>query len=154
MRKEERYVDYERFKARYQRIQTMFADVLLEKERLFTKTLPNAITYDKDLVSHSVDGNPLEMYVLACEDEKLDEKLAKYRQYINDWYVLMAVKERDLRASKAIDDRIYVCRYLDGYGIGRMIGELHYSKPSIYRRLKTISRNLEKLRQFETIPVV
>lgn len=147
MRKEERYVDYERFKARYQRIQTMFADVLLEKERLFTKTLPNAITYDKDLVSHSVDGNPLEMYVLACEDENLDEKLAKYRQYINDWLVLMDVKERDLRASKAIMDRIYVCRYLDGYGIGRLAKEFHYSKSQIYRRLGQIEKTCDKMRQ-------
>ena len=141
----EKYIDFERFKAKYAAAQEHFAEILLEKERLFTKTLPNAITYDKDLVDHSVDGNPLERYVLSLEEENIDSKLAKYRQFFADWDILMEHKERELRNSKALIDRIYVCRYLDGYGIRRISRELHFSQSQVYRKIQKIEKELMRM---------
>lgn len=139
----DRYIDFERFKAKYAAAQEHFAEILLEKERLFTQTLPNAITYDKDIVDHSVDGNPLERYVLSLEEENIDQKLAKYRQFFADWEILMEHKERDLRQSKFVLDRIYVMRMLDGFGIGRICKEMHYSKAQVYKKLDVIKKNMK-----------
>lgn len=54
---EERYLEYECIKAKFVDLQEQFAKVLLEKERLFTRTLPSAIRYDKDKVQtlHDMD---------------------------------------------------------------------------------------------------
>ena len=59
---EERYLEYECIKAKFVDLQEQFAKVLLEKERLFTRTLPSAIRYDKDKVQCMPDDNPLERY--------------------------------------------------------------------------------------------
>lgn len=139
----DKYIDYERFKAKYQTAQEKFAEILLEKERLFTQTLPNAITYDKDQVAHTVDGNPLERYILSLEEENIEAKLARYRRFFADWDILIEVKEKELRQSKSIMDRIYVMKILDGYGIGRICKEMHYSKAQVYKKMEVIRKNLK-----------
>lgn len=143
----ERYLDYERYKAKFTELQESFAKVLLEKERLFTRTLPRAIQYDKDKVQNTIDGNPLENFVITAEEKELDVKIAKYRQEMSDWKLLLDIKERELRQSRAMLDRVYVCRYLDGCSIKRMCGLLSYSRPQIYRKLSQLNK---KLRQNET----
>ena len=37
------YPEYERYSTKFNEVQERFMQVLLEKERLFTKTLPNAM---------------------------------------------------------------------------------------------------------------
>ena len=77
--KTEKYLEYDRCKAKYHAIQEAFTALLLERERLFTKMLPNAITYDKDHVLSSVGSNPLEDYAISLDEKGIDEKLARYR---------------------------------------------------------------------------
>ncbi len=140
----EKYVEYERIKERYNRLQGLFANVLLEKERLLTMTMPSAIRYDKDPVMNSIDQNPLEKYMEKVEDEGLDEKLSKYRQYLKDWGMLLTIKEDELRKSKQKHDRVYVLRIIEGYNIGRVARITNYSRSQIYRILKQIYRELRK----------
>ena len=141
------YPEYERFKVRFASMQERFADVLLEKERLFTKTQPNAIRYDKDQVQSSIDGNMLEDYVISLDEEQIEEKLAKLRQSLQDWEILINLKEKELRKSKVMHDRIYVYKYLEGYGINRISKELNYSRSQVYRILRQIEKRCNILRQ-------
>ena len=141
------YPEYEQYKARYNDLQNIFASFLLEKESLFTKTLPNAIRYDKDRVQSSIDGNMLESYVIKLEDSRIDEKLDHVRQTLQDWEILLDAKERDLRKSQDKYDRIYTFKYLDGYGINKIAKILSYSKSQIYRMLKQIDKRCDKMRQ-------
>lgn len=143
----ERYLEYESIKERYESFQNLFAKILLEKERLMTKTLPNAITYDGLKVQSSVDGNPLEEYVLSVEDEGLDLKLNRYRQALSDWRMLLDLKERELRESRESIDRVYVMRNLDGYSINRVAKVMSYSRSQVYRILGKISKRCDKMRQ-------
>lgn len=143
----EKFIDYEKCKDTYMKLQNIFANALLEKERLFTRTLPSAIRYDKDKVQSTIDGNPLESFVISVEDKELDARIARYRQNLKDWQMLLGIKERELRNSKSMLDRIYVCRFLDGHSIKRICAILNYSRPQIYRKLSQINK---KLRQNET----
>lgn len=143
----EKYLEYERIKDRYNNFQALFAQVLLEKERLLTKTLPNAIRYDREKVLVSVDGNPLENYMIAVEDEGLEEKLSQYRQNLKDWRVLLEIKEGELRKSQEKTDKIYVMRCIDGYGINRIAKIMSYSKSQVYRILDKIYKRCDKMRQ-------
>lgn len=137
---DEQYLDYEYTKAKYVELQERFAKVLLEKERLFTRTLPSAIRYDKDKVQSTVDGSPLEDFVIDVDTKEIDVKIKRLRRHLNDWGVLLAVKETALRKSTAIIDRVYIMRYLDGYSVNRICRALHYEKSRIYELLRVIDR--------------
>jgi hypothetical protein len=136
----EKYLDYERYKAKFTELQERFAKVLLEKERLFMQTLPSAIRYDKDKVQSTADGSPLEDFVVSIDTKELDIKIKRLRHHLNDWGVLLAVKETALRKSTTLTDRIYVMRYLDGYSVNKICRALHYEKSRIYELLRVIDR--------------
>lgn len=146
----EKYLEYEHIKERYNSVQALFAQVLLEKERLLTKTLPNAIRYDGLKVQSSQDGNPLEEYMISVDDEGLDIKLNHYRQALTDWRVLLEIKEDELRKSPEKIDRIYVLKCIDGYGINRILRVTNYSRAQLYRFLERIYKTCDKMRQNET----
>ena len=137
---EERYLEYECIKAKFVDLQEQFAKVLLEKERLFMQTLPSAIRYDKDKVQSTADGSPLEDFVVSIDTKELDIKIKRLRHHLNDWGVLLAVKETALRKSTTLTDRIYVMRYLDGYSVNKICRALHYEKSRIYELLRVIDR--------------
>jgi hypothetical protein len=148
------YPDYERYKTKYHIIQDRFAEVLMEKERLLTKTLPSAITYDKDKVQCSPDSNPLENYVISLEEKKINEKLNQLRDSLRDWEILLSIKERELRSSSAIQDKIYVYRYIEGHGIGKISSIINYSKRQTYRVLGKIDKTVTKMAQNVTNDVL
>ena len=139
------YLEYEKAKASFARSQMMFEDALLEKERLFTMTQPRAITYDKDTVQTSPCGDVLDKYVIALEDEKIEEKLRPYREYMLNSESLLDVKERELRKSVDNYDKIYVCRYLDGMSIKSISRQMNYSRAQTYKKLQSIQRRIKKM---------
>lgn len=138
------YLDYERAKARFYASQKMFETALLEKERLFTITQPKAITYDKDTVQTSPNGDVLDNYLIALEEGKIEEKLAPIRRMLTDREMLLHVKERELRESPDRHDKVYVCRFLDGMSIRGIAKALNYSKSEIYRTLQSIKKHINK----------
>ena len=147
--KGERYTDYESYLVRYENIQMQFVRVLLEKEKLLTRTLPSAIRYDKDKVQNTIDDNPLEDYVISVEEKELDVKIARLRRHLDDWRVLMDVKEGELRKSQVLIDRVYVMKYLDGLSVNKICRILHYEKTRIYELLTEIAKNGKKRKKTE-----
>ena len=137
---DEKYLEYEQIKSKYTDLQERFAKILLEKERLFMQTLPGAIRYDKEKVQATADGSPLEDFVISLDTKELDIKIKRLRHRLNDWGVLLTVKETALRKSTTLTDRIYVMRYLDGYSVNKICRTLHYEKSRIYELLRVIDR--------------
>ncbi len=136
------YRDYELCKSKYKEIQKRFDAVLTEKERLFVKTQPKAITYDKDKIQASHDANVLEDYVISCDDKNLDEKLNELRQLLEDRRMLLKVKEDELRRSQDKKDRIYVMLYLDCMSIRKVAESLNYSKTQVHRINEELKRDI------------
>ena len=132
------YMEYDLCKSKYIELQKKFDSVLTEKERLFTKTQPKAIVYDKDHVQTSHDVNIVEEYVVALEKGQIDDKLNNLRALLDDRWKLLMLKEIELRKSQCKEDKIYTYRYLDGYNIGRIAKILNYSKSQVYRILQEI----------------
>lgn len=145
----ERYTDYESYLVRYEYIQAQFVRVLLEKEKLLIRTLPSAIRYDKDKVQNTIDDNPLEDYAISVEEKELDVKIARLRRHLDDWRVLMDVKEGELRKSQVLIDRVYVMRYLDGLSVNKICRIIHYEKTRVYELLTEIAKNGKKRKKTE-----
>lgn len=135
------YPEFESCLIRYRSIQDHFFDVLMEKERLLTKLLPNATTFDKDKVQGTPSNNPLEDYIMECDEKQIDEQIEKYKVLIIDVERLVKSKEKELRLSQDKFDKIYRMRFLDGMGIAKICKAMNYSRPQIYRYLKTIEKN-------------
>lgn len=134
------YIEYEQYRCKYLDLQEQFNHFLTEKERILTKTLPNAIRYDKDKTSSSLDGNPLEDYVIELEESKVDESLDRIRQLLEDRERLLHLKEKELRMSQDAYDRIYRMKYLDCMGINKIAKIMHYSRSQVYRILENIKK--------------
>ena len=132
------YTEYELCKFKYMELQKRFDSVLTEKERLFTKTQPNAITYDKDHVQMSHDGNVLEDYVIALETGEIDKKIDNLRGLLDDRGKLLRLKEEELRKSQIREDKIYVMRFLEGMNIGEIAKNLNFSRQEIHRKIKNM----------------
>ena len=131
------YVEYEQVKTRYFESQRRFAHLLMDKERIFASTLPSGIRYDKDVVQSSPTV-PLESYV--AELEEIENKLSKARETMSDWEILLKVKEKEVRESKEIPDKVYVMKYLEKMSVSKISYSLSYSKRQIIRILKKIEK--------------
>lgn len=140
------YLEYERAKASFKASQMMYEDALLEKERLFTITQPKAITYDKDTVQTSPCGDILDRYVIALEEEKIDERLRPFRELMMNRESFLEVKERELRKSPDRFDRIYTYRFLDGMSLRTIAKTLSLSKTEVHRNLQTINKKISEKR--------
>lgn len=136
------YPEYEALKAKYRRIQEQYDNVLTEHERLFTKTLPSAITYDKDTVMTSPSADMLANYVIAEEEKGIDDQIRKLRRLLKERRRLLMAKEEELRKSKNKSDMIYTLKFLDGLGVYKIANTLHYSVSQVYRTLEKIEKRL------------
>ena len=136
------FVEYERCKNIYIELQAKYESVMLEKERLFTRVMPNAINYDKEDIQTSISSNMLDEYILALERNKVDERLESIKSMLDDRQRLLSMKEQALRKSSDKYDRLYVFRYLDGMGVKQITRRMYLSKTQVYRLLDDIRRKI------------
>jgi DNA-directed RNA polymerase specialized sigma subunit len=136
------FIEYERCKDIYIDLQTKYEAVMLEKEMLFTRVMPNAINYDKEDIQTSVSSNMLDEYILALEKNKVDERLESIKQMLDDRQRLLSMKEQALRNSPDKYDRLYVFRYLEGMGVKQIMRRMYLSRAQVYRILDEIRRKI------------
>ena len=142
------FLEYERARIKYSEAQMRFDEALTEQERLLTRTMPNAIRYDKVNVKTSPNGNVLDDYVIAKEEKKIDKKISRLRQLLSDREKLLRLKEKELRMSKDNLDQVYCMRFIDNKRTYLIAKTLNYSESQIYRILDKIQRIIEKSIKF------
>lgn len=136
------FLEYERAKNKYSKAQMWLDDALTEQERLLTKTMPNAIRYDRVNVKSSPNGNVLDDYVIAKQEKKIDNKIFRMRQLLSDREKLLKLKEKELRVSKDKLDQIYCMRFVDNKRTYLIAKTLNYSESQIYRILDKIQKEI------------
>lgn len=141
------YLEYEVYRTQYFETQRMYHAVLCEKEALFQKTQPQAITYDKEKVSGGVGSNPLEEYVERKEERKIDERLSEVKSLLEDREHLLKIKLEELRASNNVEDKIYLLRFIDRVRVFKIAKMIGYSESQVYRIIEKIIAKCEKMRE-------
>lgn len=134
------YIDYEIYKSRYYETQRALNDILTEKEKIFTRTLPNAIHYDNQVVGGGLPHNNFDEYMAELEENKVNERLAEAKQLLFERQKLLYLKEQELRASKNKVDVVYRMRFLDDIKPSTIATALAYSESQIYRILEQIKK--------------
>lgn len=136
------YLEYERLKTKYRRIQEEYDAILTEHERLFTKTLPKAITYDKDHVQSSPNADMMANYVISEEEKGIDEQMKKLKRILRERRRLLYAKEEELRMSKNKYDVIYTLKFLEGFGNKKIANTLNFSVAQVYRMVENIKKHI------------
>lgn len=137
------YVEYEKYLNRYRSTQAKVDEILTEKEAIFLKTQTQGIRYDLEKITGGAYTNIFESYVINLEKKKIDERLQEAKSLLEERKMLLDMKERELRNSKELYDKIYRMRYIDNlspYNIGERIG---YSTSQVYRILDKINKILK-----------
>lgn len=134
------FLEYESFKTNYLKTQRMCEKILEEQERLFTKTQPNAIRYDKDKVQGGFPVNNLDQYMIEKEKKQIDGRLKEAKQLLKDRKDLLILKEQELRESKDTIDIVYVFKYIENVNPEHIALYLNYSKSQIYRIIEKIEQ--------------
>lgn len=136
------YMEYVQLKIKFDHAQERQARLLELKEKIFADTLPSGIRYDKDVVQVT-PSCPLDKYVVDLE--RIEKDIAKNRESLKDWEILLTFKEKELRKSKDIPDMIFVLKYLEGVSSGRIPSLVNYSKRQTYRILDKIEKTVTKM---------
>lgn len=137
------YLQYEDFKNKYHDTQKAYDEILTEKEELFTKTQPQAVQYDRDRVSGGTASNKFEEYVIAKDKKRIDERITEVKEILEERERLLRQKEKELRKSANIFDKVYYMRNIDRMRIYKIANACHYSEAQIYRILHVISESLK-----------
>ena len=137
------YFEYEYLLRKYREAQGRYDEILAEKEEIFERTQPKAIRYDRDKVTGGVPPDKNADYMIQSERKRIDERLQEVKNLLAERKYLLELKERDLRESKDIYDKVYTMRYLDHIRIYKIAGACHYSEAQIYRILHEICENLK-----------
>lgn len=136
------FIEYEKLKKQFVYMQGICDQILREKEKYFTKILPNAIRYDKVSVEGGKRDNGFDDYLEDCQRAKIDERLNEAIVILQARAELLRIKEDELRASKDILDIIYAMHYLDGAKVTTIAKALSYSESQVYRLLQKIEKRI------------
>ena len=137
------YVEYEIYKSKYYNAQKNYNDILNEKEKLFNKTQPGAVNYDKEVVSGGVPVNSFDEYVIKKDKKQIDERLEEAMQILKDRELLLKLKEEELFLSKDVYDVIYTYSYIHKKSVKYICSKVSYGKSQVYRILNEIKRNIK-----------
>jgi len=136
------YIEYHKYKNRFNNAQRQYNDIVKEKEELFSKTQPQATKYDKEKVNGGKIGDAFDDYIIIKENKKIDERLAEARSILDDRERLLKVKEDELRKSKDWNDIIYKYYFLDNLSTYKIEKRVPMDQSTIWRHLNEIKNNL------------
>lgn len=136
------YIEYMKMRYSYNETISRLNTLLDAQEAAFTRTLPKAIRYDLQRVNHSPYADMLEDYLMDIEE--IEEKIRSVRLILIERRENLDRIEEQLRASKNLQDRIFVGRFIDGKSVVKLSHELSYSPERIYQILKEMKPNITK----------
>lgn len=129
---------YEEAKTRYIRTQIRYAELLAQKEEIFQKTQPNAVQFDRDVVTGSGGANPLEEYVIKLEN--LDWHLGMVASMMDNAAFLLKHAKEYLMESPDFRDKVYRMRFIQKMRVQRIAEIVHYSEATVWRTLRQIQK--------------
>ena len=143
-RSKPQYIEYEKCKNQCYEAQCKYNNLLAEKERLFSATQPQAIKFDKEVVSGGKPSNSFEKYLIIKEQKQIDERLAELKSIVDDFNHLLNIKCNQLEKSNNIKDKIYYYRIVKRGSIAFVCRKVGYQEAQVFRYLKEIKEDLKQ----------
>ena len=134
------YVVYEDYKKVYYEVQKQYNQTLEEREKLFAKTQPQSLKFDKLIIDNNNYNNAFESYLIAKERMQIDKRISELKIILEDRKNLLETKEKELRKSKQWIDKLYVYKYIENLSVKEILQLMPYEEAQIYRMLKQIKK--------------
>ena len=141
------YLTYEEYKWNYYKVQKLYNVILEEKEKLFAKTQPKSIKFDKINVDGGNVSNSFDDYLIIKEKKQIDKRLNEIKIISEDRKKLLDAKEDELRKSKEWIDKIYVYKYIENLQVRKIIHLVPYEEAQVYRKLEEIKKTLKERKE-------
>jgi len=141
------YQDYLREKEKYDNAFERYKCLIDEQSRLFNKTLPGGISYEKDKVESSPNSDMMDNYLIEKEKRELDSRINNIQAVVKERRHILDICEKELRRSKEICDIVFVLKVIDKKRTEEIAEVIGYSKNGVYK----IQR---KLKTYENRPVI
>lgn len=125
--------EYLEAKDDFVRAQRRYISLVTKKEELYSMTLPRAIRYDADRVQTSVTDVMTDKLAQIAD---LGILITAAKEILTEREEILRMKRQELRQSRAVEDRIFTCYFLDGMGVRRIAGRVGYSRSQVFRILK------------------
>jgi len=136
----ELYEEYYDLFKKYNNAKWHYEDKLRKKALLIIQTQPGAIDTTKENVKGGKITDKFELFVSQLE--KLDPELQTARNERDLLAYLLKKKEKELRGSKDIIDRVYVLKYLDKRKARHISIIINYSLSRTYDLINEIEKKL------------
>ena len=115
-------------------------ELIPKRDKLFEKTQPKSSSFDKELVDGKKNVNMMEQYII--QKEYYDMRINQLNQTLDDWYLALGRKKKELQASKNLYDRIYYYRYIERLSVKKIAKLIIYSERQTRRHLDNIEKSI------------
>lgn len=139
------YIEYLDIQNKYILSMQEVDKVLNEKELLFQRTQPKSPVMDQERVSGGSPENKIESYIIELERKKIDERLRRAKEIMNDRHELYLLSLEDLKRSKDKYDIVFVLKWMDGRNAREISKIMHYSESHVYRMINKIRKKAKMI---------
>lgn len=137
------YMEFVDYREKYLEAQRQYDEILSKKKQLFDRTQPRSIRVDKEKISGGENINSFDDYLIDKEKNRIDERLVEIKKILEGRELLLKLKEKELRASNILIDRIFCMRYLDEMKVYVIARVVNYSERQIHRIIYEIHENIK-----------
>ena len=146
------YLIHRKYYIAYLTAQKRFEAILNEQERILQKVHPKSSLAEHEreflaTVNLPASGqavNKAEEYAIEMEQKKIRERLKDARELLQEREYLLSLKEKELRKSRDIYDRVYVYKWIDNTKTDTIIKETGYSRSQIYSIIRHLTNQIER----------
>lgn len=135
------YEEYHDLKLKYNEAKRDYEKALDKKVKLFYDTQPQAVKV-KEIVNHISPTS--DKFLNYCADIEIVEfEIDKTRNILGVREYQLKLKEKELRESEELLDKIYVLKYLHRMKVKHIAIRINYSREQTYRYLREIEEKLK-----------
>lgn len=132
------YIFYEEIKNKYFDLEKSYESILAENEKLFQITQPKSPTFSDLKVQNNEAKNKFDTYLELKEKLCIEKRLEEARRLLKARGDVLYCKEKELRSSALLDDRIYCMWVLDKKTIREISRSICYQKTRVYELIDKI----------------
>lgn len=126
------YIFYEEIKNKFLDLEKSYENILAENEKIFQITQPKSPTFSDLKVQNNEAKNKFDTYLELKEKLCIEKRLEEARRLLKARSDILHSKEKELRSSGLIDDKVYCMWALDKKTIREISRAICYQKSRIY----------------------
>lgn len=143
------YTAYENIKNKYRNLEKDYENILAENEKIFRITQPKSPTFSDLKIQCNEIKSKFDLYLELKEKLCIDKRLSEAKKLIKARGKMLMAKEKELRFSRDLIDRVYCLWFLDKKNAREVSNTLGYHKSAVYNVINDIKRSIKETTEME-----